>query len=214
MNMTIQERIIEGIERSADRQWRYTKNLLLIKPEYLLTISVADALTKGFDDICGLDLNIKLEESTNGVRGDLLMKAVGWKKYFKTLPIPITRHGRVDLYVTHEFSKSSWVIELKGFDPSIAEINKEIVRLTEFAKANGGTNNCKGCYLAFPTLTDKNKWIESILANANSIEQFQFSINSKYINTGEDACDGIPAYYANCINFEASSHSQTSAQLL
>ena len=44
--MKAHETIIEGIDDGVDRHWRFTKNLLCIKPEYLLTISVAHALGK------------------------------------------------------------------------------------------------------------------------------------------------------------------------
>ncbi len=82
--MKVSERIIDGIKRGVDRHWRYTKNLLRIKPEYLLTVSVADALTDGFDNIHGLDLEIKLEEPTHAICADLLIKSVGLRDYFKT----------------------------------------------------------------------------------------------------------------------------------
>ena len=45
--MEIHDRISQGIQHGVNRHWRYTKNLLQIKPEYLLTISVADALSEG-----------------------------------------------------------------------------------------------------------------------------------------------------------------------
>lgn len=56
--MNVSECIINGIKRGVTRHWGYTKDLLHIKPEYLLTVSVADALTGGVNDISGLDLKL------------------------------------------------------------------------------------------------------------------------------------------------------------
>ncbi len=46
--MNIEEQMLTGLKAGVDRHWRYTKELLHIKPEYLLTVAVADALTDGF----------------------------------------------------------------------------------------------------------------------------------------------------------------------
>jgi hypothetical protein len=200
--MNVNERIIDGIKRGVWRHWRYTKNLLRIKPEYLLTISVADALTDGFEDISGLDLEIKLEEPTKAICADLIINALGFNAYFKSAKHKVGRKGKVDIYVKH--NAKSWIVELKGFDPSEAEINKEIIRLLEFLSANGGNNKCGGCFLAFPTATDRKSWIEGKLAKVSYTQSFQVSVSSERVETEEDPEDGIPVYYVNCIAFTAS----------
>ncbi len=200
--MNVNECIIDGIKRGVTRHWGYTKNLLRIKPEYLLTVSVADSLTKGFENICGLDLEIKLEEPTHAICADLLVNAVGFNVYFKLLKHKVSRKGKVDIYVKHD--TRSWVIELKGFNPSVTEIRKEIIRLLEFLAANKGNNKCCGCYLAFPTSTNKETWIKESLPNANEAPQFQLSVCSERVETEEDPEDGITVYYANCISIVAS----------
>lgn len=196
--MKIHERINDGIKRGVIRHWRFTKNLLRIKPEYLLTVSVADALTDGFDNIHGLDLEIKLEEPTKAISGDLLIKSVGLQNYFKSPKHKVKRKGKVDIYVEH--NEESWILELKGFDPTVPEINKEIIRLVEFLNVNGGSNNCKGCFLAFPTSSDKKKWIEKKLANIKGMSSFHVAVFNERVETGEEEGDGIPVYYANCIS--------------
>lgn len=203
--MSVNGRIVDGIKKGVTRHWGYTKNLLRIKPEYLLTVSVADSLTNGFENICGLDLEVKLEEPTRAICADLLLNAVGFNAYFKSPKHKVSRKGKVDIYVKHD--TRSWVIELKGFDPSVTEINKEIIRLLEFLAANNGNNKCCGCYLAFPTSTDKMTWIEKSLVKAKASPQFQLSVFSERVETGEDPEDGIPVYYVNCISIVAS-HAQ------
>jgi hypothetical protein len=201
--MNLNELIIDGIKKGVWRHWRYTKSLIHIKPEYLLTISVADALTDGFDDIHGLDLEIKLEEPTKKICSDLIFNAVGFRAYFKHPKHKVSRKGKVDIYVKYE--TKSWIIELKGFDPSEAEIRKDVTRLLEFLSANGGNNNCKGCFLAFPTKTHKSLSIDNILAKS-----FIVDISSERVETGEGPEDGIPVYYVNCIAITAHNHHKSS----
>lgn len=197
MSISINEQIISGIEKGVDKHWRYTKDLYHVKPEYLLTVSVADALTNGFDQICGIDLEIKLEEPTSVISADLLMNAVGLSNYFTTTKHKINRKGKVDIYVKHD--SESWIIELKGFNPSATDIKKEIIRLLEFLSVNQYSNKCNGCYIAFPTSTDKKTWIEKQIAWANTQQQFKLSVISQLVETNENPEDGIPCYYANCI---------------
>lgn len=200
--MNLDERIVDGIKKGVSRHWRYTKNLLRIKPEYLLTVSVADALTDGFENICGLDLEIKLEEPTHAICADLLINAIGFANYFKAPKHKISRKGKVDIYVKH--NEQSWIIELKGFDPSAGEIDKEIIRCVEFMATNNGNHKCGGCFLAFPSLTDKTTWIEKIMGKASSMQEIQLSASTERIETDEDPEDGIPVYYANCISIVGS----------
>lgn len=200
--MNVNERIIDGIKMGVWRHWRYTKNLLRIKPEYLLTISVADALADGFDNINGFDPEIKLEEPTKAICADLLINAVGLSAYLKSPKHKVGRKGKVDIYV--KLNAKSWIIELKGFDPSGVEIDKEVIRLLEFLSVNGANNKCDGCFLAFPTTTDRKSWIESRLGNASRIQLFRVSVSSEKVETDEDPENGIPVYYVNCIAFTTS----------
>ena len=198
--MNVNERIMDGIKKGVTRHWGYTKNLLHIKPEYLLTVSVADAMTQGFENVCGLDLEIKLEEPTHAISADLLMNAVGYPNYFKSPKNKVSRKGKVDIYVKHAYDRRSWAIELKGFDPSRTEVDKEITRLLEFLATNNGNNYCCGCYLAFPTMTNEKAWIEKSLLKAKAGSRFQLAISSDRVETEEDPEDGIPVYYINCIS--------------
>ena len=81
--MKIEEQLLTGLKAGVDRHWRYTKELLHIKPEYLLTVAVADALTDGFGNFHGLDIQIRLEEPTKSVLFDLVTGSGGLKKWFK-----------------------------------------------------------------------------------------------------------------------------------
>ena len=156
----------------------------------------------GFDDYCGLDLEIKLEEPTRKICRDLLINSVGLQKFFenwKTLwKGLVSREGKADIYLV--YNSECWVIELKGFDPSPAEIRKDIVRLIEFLAVNAGDNKCKECFLAFPTQRDRKDWIESLLRKIKQTSGYAVHVYSKRFETREDPEDGIPVYHANCIS--------------
>jgi len=195
--MKIEERILAGLKEGIDRHWRYTKELLHIKPEYLLTVAVADALTKGFDCFHGLDIQIRIEESTKSVAFDLLSGAIGFTKWFKAKKPKISRKGRVDIFVVTETSRHT--IELKGFDPSAPELQKEFVRLQEFLAINGGDNKLASCHVVFPTKTSRSQWIEKHAKATIDSSKWKYVITVVRHETDEDPEDGIPCYYANCV---------------
>ncbi|WP_374426090.1 hypothetical protein [Ideonella dechloratans] len=200
--MKLHERLIEGLQGGVDRHWRYTKDLLKIKPEYLLTVSVADALTDGFDNIHGLDLVIKLEEPTSNICWHLVHSAVGFKNWKKANRHSVNRKGKVDIFVEHQ--KRSWIIELKGFNPSDAELRKDLIRIAQFLAANNWTHHCDGGYLAFPTTTDEQARLKPLIESSIDIENKRvgFSFHQSRVVTNEDPEDGIPVYYANCIELQ------------
>ncbi len=195
--MKIEERILTGLKAGVDRHWRYTKELLHIKPEYLLTVAVADVLTEGFDNIHGLDIQIRLEEPTKSVVFDVLSTAIGLKKWFKVGKPKISRKGKVDIFVVTE--KTRHAIELKGFDPSAPELVKELVRFQEFLAINDGVNSLVSCHVIFPTLTDRTLWIEKHAKATIDGTKLKFALAVVRHETEEDPEDGIPCYFANCV---------------
>lgn len=196
--------ILSGINRGVNRHWRFAKNMLQIRPEYLLTVSVADELTNGACGIDGLDLLIKLEEPTKSISFNLLRNAIGLRAYFKAPKHKCVRKGKVDIFVEHD--STCWIIELKGFDPSVAEINKDIVRLVDFLSVNDWRNNCLGAYLAFPTLADEQARLESMVSSLLGKDTpVSYVVFSHRVDTGESPEDGIPSYHANCIALKGSS---------
>jgi hypothetical protein len=201
-SMKLDEQIRLGIKQAIDRQWRYTKNLTNIKPEYLLTIAVADALSQGFDEIAGVDLEILLEESTRRISADLQIQTSGLSNYFaEQLKNFISRKGRVDIYLKSDSAR--WIVEVKGLDPATKEIQKELIRLSEFLSANATGLVCKGCFLAFPTLQQQSDRINAIWKAINCSQSVQISFADEFVKTGETPETGIPAYYANCISLNS-----------
>jgi hypothetical protein len=196
--MSIEDRLLAGLKAGVDRHWRYTKELLHIKPEYLLTIAVADELTNGFDSFHGIDIQIRLEEPTKSVAFDLLSGSIGLKKWFKAVKPTISRKGKVDIFIITTLSRHA--IELKGFDPSAPELKKELIRLQEFLLVNGGDNKLESCHVVFPTLIDRSQWIEKHANSTINRSILKYTVVPPLcVETCEDPDDGIPCYYANCV---------------
>ena len=59
------------MKQGIDRHWRYSKETLKVKPEYLLTVFVAEQLAWGAGEQSGYDLSIKLEELTHNIVGNI-----------------------------------------------------------------------------------------------------------------------------------------------
>jgi hypothetical protein len=195
--VNIEEQLLTGLKAGVDRHWRYTKELLHIKPEYLLTVAVADALTDGFGNFHGLDIQIRLEEPTKSVLFDLVTSSGGLKKWFKEERPKISRKGKVDVFVITDTTRHA--VELKGFDPSAPELEKDLVRLQELLAVNDGANRLASCHIVFPTLTNRTQWIEKRTKSVIDSSKSKFQLTQVRHETDEDPEDGIPCYYANCL---------------
>lgn len=197
MTPKLNERILEGINMGMDRQRNYAKDLLKIRPEYLLTVSVADAIILGFDGISGLDVRLRLEAPTAKVRREIVLEQVKWNEYFQSDITPVSRSGFVDIFV--QTPTASYVVELKNIDPSSEEIAKEVVRLGELLLVNNGNNHCETCHIGFPTCTDEQKRIGDTVGK-NIDHRLSYVINeTRAVVTGEDPEDGLPTYFPNCV---------------
>lgn len=195
--MKIEEQLLAGLKDGVDRHWRYTKEFLHIKPEYLLTVSVADALTNGFNGFHGLDIQIRLEEPTKSVLFELVTRSGGLKKWFKSQRPKLSRKGKVDIFLMTE--GACHAVELKGFDPSAVEIEKDLVRLQQLLAVNDGSNKLASCHVVFPTLTNRSNWIEKRAKSVIDLSTSKYDLTQSRHETGEDPEDGVPCYYANCL---------------
>lgn len=190
--MTIEKRLIEGIISASKKTWRYRKDLLEIRPEYLLTVAAADKLTDGFDGISGLDIQITLEARTRDICFDVMKSAVGLKEIIKGNRLRLSRKGRVDIFMT--CGNRSWAIELKGFDPQKDQIEKELHRFIEILSANSWINGCEACFLAFPirylSAQKVSAAVDPILAGLPLVATYTHETHE----TGEDPGDGIAGF--------------------
>lgn len=78
--MVDEEVLMDGVEEGVDCHWRLRKHLVDIKPEYLLTVAVADCLAnKSLEN--GVDADIELESSTWSVSYQCLLPTLGQKSW-------------------------------------------------------------------------------------------------------------------------------------
>jgi hypothetical protein len=193
--------ILEGMKQGIDRHWRYSKEMLKVKPEYLLTIFVAERLANGAGGQSGYDLSIKIEEPTRKVVSNLWVNQVGYSRFFSECFSWPGRTGWVDIYVEQEITKEARIIELKNFDPSSAELSKEFKRFVHLLEINSYVNPLAGCHLAFPTQDYCPAWIEK-WANKHSSTKLHIAVETKHEVTGTDPEDGIPEYWLNVVSIE------------
>jgi hypothetical protein len=108
--------------------------------EYLLTVRVASAL-RDLNQGIGFPFKVYIEERTQNfvrkcipiwpVNSDVLIR----KQVYRA----VKRKGKIDIGVTHDSSPNAQpipvcVIEIKGFDPALKEIRKDLVRNANFMK--------------------------------------------------------------------------------
>ena len=198
--MDLITRLLNGVENGVNRQWRYTKNLLRIKPEYLLTISVADELTEGFDNISGLDVIVKVEEPVHSAANWSFFNAVGIKHFFQVARECVNRSGKADIYIEVESKNRNFVVELKGLDPNASEVKKELYRFISFLTIYGGNTQIESCHLVFPSLTDKESWLKKQVKAVKLPKSLGFKIDKRSVETHESPEDGIPHYYGNVLS--------------
>ena len=197
--MTIIDQLHSGLDAGVERYWRYTKELFNIKPEYLMTVAVADALTNGYDGASGIDIEIRLETPTRTVAYAIVTQAVGLKSWFSVKKeIKINRKGKIDIFST--LDSKSHAIELKGFDPSKPEIVKELVRIQEFLLLNSGKNSLVAGHVVFPSLRSYEKKLKKYGQLLFTDSVLTYDVSSRKQETGEDPDDGIPVYFTNSIS--------------
>lgn len=202
--MSIEQRLIEGIISASDKTWNYRKDLLEIRPEYLITVAVADKLiSSGFDGICGLDIHLYLEARTRDVCFELMSGAVGLKGILNGMYLKLARKGHIDIFMTNH--NRSWAIELKGFDPQRYQIEKELHRFKDILSANNWNNGCEACYLAFPMRYLTQIKVEQIIMPIIKGYKLKAVYTLESYQTGEDPEDGIAGFNILCIKITRNS---------
>ncbi|CED57359.1 MULTISPECIES: hypothetical protein [Aliivibrio] len=201
--MKFKDRLFDGLKLSIGRHWSYQKLINNVKPEYLFTVSIADEVTKGFYQQSGLDLIIELEKPTKEISFEIRSNKTNLKQMFKQKREVLKRKnkigGKADIFITNDLNKDSFLIELKGFDPSAAEFKKDIKRFKDTFKLYNGNTTIRECALVFPTKTDQSDWVIKNLVKCALPRNLLIDFECRLIKTGEDPEDGMPAFYGNVI---------------
>jgi hypothetical protein len=197
--------IRDGLKAGIDRQWFYAKELVCIKPEYLLTVSVADQLCGNL----GPHTRITLEARTRTIVFNIRMRALGWQDFFKHKSLWNGRKGKVDILLTRDHTGNRMapsevcVVELKNLDPPKVEVLKDIARLLAFLEITPNGSPLQVCYLAYPSSTSAKlmlaESVQGLLTDAVDV-----TLDEEFELTDEDPEDGIPAFYTNVLRLARS----------
>jgi hypothetical protein len=75
--------VADRVERAVEKNWQLSKKTFDIRPEYLLTVAIAESLSGGFEGQSGLDAEILLEEPTWSVIYTLVGEPLGLHTWLK-----------------------------------------------------------------------------------------------------------------------------------
>lgn len=197
--MNIIDQLHAGLNAGVNRHWRYTKEMFDVKPEYLMTVAVADALSNGYNDVDGLEVQIRLECRTRDIAYQLVTEAAGLPQWFTVKKsLRIRRKGRADIVASA--NKRSHVVELKGFDPSKVQIEKELLRMQDLFALNGGVNSLFSAHIVFPSLVTCQKRLEKYGRTLLTGPGLKFEVDCRKQETNEDPEDGMPYYFTNSLS--------------
>jgi hypothetical protein len=199
--MSVIDKLHEGLTAAVDRHWRYTKEMFNIRPEYLMTIAVADALSDGYENISGADVQIRLECGTRTIGYQIVTDRVGlspWWAVKKDFKRSVSRRGRADILATAD--KESHLVELKGFDPNKIQIEKELVRIEELFALNGGVNGLVGGHIVFPSLTNSKKRLTKYGKTLIKDPMLTYSVECREHDAEDDPQDGMTRYFTNSLS--------------
>jgi hypothetical protein len=199
--MSIVDRLHEGLTDAVDRHWRYTKEMFDIKPEYLMTVAVADALSNGYDSVSGADVQIRLECRTRAIGYQIVTDKADLGQWFevkKGFDGKVKRKGRADVLVSA--NKASHLVELKGFDPNKIQIEKEIVRIEQLFALNGGANGLVAGHIVFPSQTSCQRRLEKYGKTLLKEPSLTFKVECREHEGEDDPEDGMTRYFTNSLS--------------
>lgn len=79
----LRDAVADGVERAVEKHWQLSKKTFDIRPEYLLTVAIAESLSGGFEGRSGLDAEILLEEPTWSVIYTLVEQPLGLQTWLQ-----------------------------------------------------------------------------------------------------------------------------------
>lgn len=122
----------------------------------------------------------------------------------------VSRNGKVDIFVAVSRAgpnpygiADGYVVELKGFDPSDAQVELDVVRLKEFLSLNNRINDCEAVFLVYPAIKSQTeaalqKMATSVLGTSGTLG-FSWKIHQRIECTAQPEEEGMAAYRALCL---------------
>jgi hypothetical protein len=137
----ITKAVTRGVQQACNDIPMFTEDWSgTLAAEYLLTVRVALAISDLNEGI-GFPFKVYIEERTR----DFIRKCIPVWPVMKDVALrkriyrAVKRKGKIDIGVTHDSAPSPepvpvCVIEIKGFDPAVKEIRKDLIRNANFMK--------------------------------------------------------------------------------
>ena len=79
----LRDAVVDGVVSAVEKHWQFSKKSFDVRPEYLLTVAIAESLSDGFDGRSGLEAEILLEEPTWSVIFNLVGEPLGLSSWLR-----------------------------------------------------------------------------------------------------------------------------------
>ncbi|HHR6038079.1 TPA: hypothetical protein ACS70C_002471 [Providencia alcalifaciens] len=220
MNNVIAEgekKLIEAMYQTIREFFHFTdEESRVLNVEYLLTVNVAKKLIEINEGYPG-PYRVYLEHPTKILQADCLPIAINGSMFSKSeiriYDKYISRPGRVDVCVYKQdnvYKYPLFLVEVKGFNPRLGEVEKDIIRISQFMNAtcNTGASLLKSSFFISlyryekvyndtveNKLLDKSKEkIKSIIEKIG-IENIKYKISAFPISKGRASEETINDYH-------------------
>jgi hypothetical protein len=192
-----------GVRYGVDQHARMTGYFDNVRPEYLLTVYIAESLRTHSN----YRLAVRLEEPSRRIHFHILRIARGISALGKHGPPAFQRRkqnrskrGRpesVDIFIEDEATKRCAIVEVKNFNPTPRELKKEVKRLSALMALESTKSPLQACYLAYPShrLCDKLSGASTSAGIPELIYEPSFVLEE----TGDDGEDGFPLFYSHVL---------------
>jgi hypothetical protein len=197
---SLEDMLLAGIHHSVTRYQDLTKELIRFRPEYLVTVLVAESLL----DQLGSDYCFRLEEPTRHAVRHLALYGSGVTKLPAEIRKFVGRKGLVDLFLYHQRLHHAVVVEFKNFDPPIDAVRKDLDRCAALLALEYPSRNLKACYVAFPSKGSYQAALDKEAAKFTALGILT-SARSERMETYQDPEDGLPVYYGNVLGMRVPS---------
>ena len=193
------EKCIElGIVDALHKHWKFTKRFSDVKPEYLLTVSVADRLVGGTGNFEDMDREVRLEAKFRSVAFDIIGGSVGIAQYFRIGRPLVGSFKKIDIFVNSK--KESCAIELKGLNTNATEVRKDLKRLQMLMTLNNSENRLDSAYFAFPSKFDRSNWARMLAKKVLDPGKIKYRVLARNFPTEEAPEDDIAEIFVICVS--------------
>ncbi|KJG31196.1 hypothetical protein C0W92_09385 [Photobacterium angustum] len=201
--MKFKDRLFNGLDSSVQQNWLYQESILNVNTEYMYKVAIAQELMKGFYHHSGDDFTIELDQNKKRIPYAIVSEEVtlnkkfkkktkSWKKDYKV-------DGRVDIFLSNDKSKDTFIIDVKDFEMSSSDLKKAIKRFVSMFEFYTKENTVRECALVFPTILDTSDWVIKYLRKSKLPNNLVVDFESKEVAINGESDEYAERYYANVL---------------